>query len=288
MTRIWELDFYSRPILDEENKKVWEVVICESAQQITTDLQSLFRYNQFCPSSQVNSVWLQAALETAIAQATQRPTGIRFFRRQMTNMISKTCKDLGIPATISRRTITLDRWLKQRHAEVYPQQPGYQAIPQNPSVQYTPETPKPLPDALQGDRWLFVRLPAGDFADMPEWDIGFGEAFPLELADLQPDTPIPGLILFSSRALPLAAWMSGLEIACLTVDREPTANLVLETGAFDRWILTNLSNPQLVAEAQDFAMAKQQANQVHFLAVQSDPNTPAFAGFWLLQELDLS
>ncbi|MEO0970614.1 MAG: Tab2/Atab2 family RNA-binding protein, partial [Cyanobacteria bacterium J06639_18] len=30
MGSIWELDYYSRPILDEDQKKVWEVLICES------------------------------------------------------------------------------------------------------------------------------------------------------------------------------------------------------------------------------------------------------------------
>jgi hypothetical protein len=30
MGTIWELDFYSRPLRDEEGKKVWEVVICQT------------------------------------------------------------------------------------------------------------------------------------------------------------------------------------------------------------------------------------------------------------------
>ena len=29
MGKVWELDFYSRPILDENKKKQWEVLICE-------------------------------------------------------------------------------------------------------------------------------------------------------------------------------------------------------------------------------------------------------------------
>ena len=31
---VWELDFYSRPVLDEEGKKLWEVLICESPNSI--------------------------------------------------------------------------------------------------------------------------------------------------------------------------------------------------------------------------------------------------------------
>ena len=64
---------------------------------------------------------------------------------------------------------------------------------------------EPLPDPLQGDRWAFVTLPAGGFADLPDWDIGFGEVFSLNGLNLKPATPIPGFIIFSTRALPLAA-----------------------------------------------------------------------------------
>ena len=98
MGTIWELDFYSRPILDENQKKIWEVLVCESPLDTRTQTSSLFRYAQFCPNSQVNSVWLRTALEEAITKAPQAPTKIRFFRRQMNNMITKACQDLGIPA----------------------------------------------------------------------------------------------------------------------------------------------------------------------------------------------
>lgn len=284
MTLTWELDFYSRPIVDEAGKKVWELVLCESASTIDTDLASLFRYSQYCPSTQVNSLWLQEAIQTAIDQRGKPPTQVRFFRRQMNNMITKACKDLGLGAKISRRTVTLYHWLQDRYVTVYPQHPGYQAAPM-PSVQYNPERPNPLPDALQGDRWSLVNLTVADFQDMGEWDIGFEDAFPLAPLGLNPDTPIPGLIIFSERAMALAAWMSGLELGFLTVETKAPASLVLETGASDRWILANLVNGDLVAEAQRFATAKAQAQNVHFLAIQASTPSESFAGFWLLQEL---
>ena len=53
---------------------------------------------------------------------------------------------------------------------------------------------------------------------MPEWEIGFGEAFPLALGQITPETIVPGIIIYSPRAVPLAGWMSGLEIAALKVD----------------------------------------------------------------------
>ncbi|NJN92012.1 MAG: DUF1092 family protein [Leptolyngbyaceae cyanobacterium SL_5_14] len=286
MPVIWELDFYSRPVLDENNKKLWEVLICESPTDITTEPDSLFRYAKFCSNSEVNSVTLRTALEEAIAQAPKPPSRIRFFRRQMANMITKGCEDAGIAAFASRRTLALNQWIEQRMQAVYPTYPNYQAGT-NPSVAMPANTPQPLPDALIGQQWAFVNLEAIAFKEMPEWEIDFGEAFPLEVAGLAPDTRIPGLIIFSPRAVPLAGWMSGLELAFLKFNSSPP-QLVLETGADNAWILINLTTAALQAEAKAFEAAKQQANQVHFIAVQSDPEAETFAGFWLLQELNLA
>ncbi|AFY48883.1 Protein of unknown function (DUF1092) [Nostoc sp. PCC 7524] len=286
MGSIWEIDFYSRPILDENQKKVWEVLVCESPLDIRTNLDSLFRYAQYCPSTQVNSGWLRTALQEAIDKAGEAPIKIRFFRRQMNNMITKACQDLGIPALSSRRTLVLNQWLEQRMIEVYPQEPGYQGGA-NPSVRLENPLPQRLPDALEGQKWVFVSLSAAELAEMPEWDIGFREAFPLELAQLSPETRIPGVLIFSPRALPVAGWMSGLELAFLRVDQSQGTRLVLETGTAESWILANIKNSTTLAEAQGFEAAKQNANGVHFIGVQSDPQAEAFAGFWLLQEVNL-
>ncbi|QOV23243.1 Tab2/Atab2 family RNA-binding protein [Anabaenopsis elenkinii] len=287
MGSIWEIDFYSRPILDEKQKKVWEVLICESPSDIRTKPESLFRYAKYCPSTQVNSVWLRTALEEAIEKAGEAPIKIRFFRRQMNNMITKACQDAGIPAQASRRILVLNQWLKQRMEEVYPQEPGYQQGT-NASVRLESPLPQRLPDALEGEQWAFVSLQAAEFADMSEWDIGFGEAFPLELANISAETRIPGVLIFSSRALPIAGWMSGLELACLNFDTKQGQRLILETGATESWILANINNPQTLAEAKGYEKAKQEANGVHFIGVQSDPQAESFTGFWLLQNLNLA
>ncbi len=286
MSIVWELDFYSRPILDENQKKIWEVLVCESPLDTRQSIDELFQYAQFCPNQQVNSIWLRETLAEAIAQSKQTPQKIRFFRRQMSTMITKACEELGILAQPSRRTYTLERWLQQRIQNFYPQQAGYQPSATVSSfVQYQPQSPKPLPDALQYDKWAFVILPAAAFEEMSEWQIDFGEAFPLSITGLAPDTQIPGIIMFSSRATPLAGWMSGLELAFVTFDGEQTSRLLLETGASDSWILATLKNPQTLAEAKGFESAKDKASGVHFLAVQSSPDSESFAGFWLLQEL---
>lgn len=287
---VWEIDFYSRPILDEQQKKIWELLVCDS--------QRTFEFVKSCSGSEANSGWLKTALQEAMAQWQEsaqlpnqaRPEKIRFFRRPMQNMISRACKELEIPLQPSRRTFALYQWLGQRQQSVYPQQPGYQPLT-GPPLQLEQKQPQPLPDALIGTRWQFVTLEAATFAEMDQWEISFGESLPLEMLAVGPDTPIPGLVIYSPRSVAMAGWMSGLEMAFLKVEQDSFTNLtqlLLETGGSDRWVVATLKNPQVQAEAQDFETAKQKAQQVHFLAVQSDSQSETFAGFWLLQEVNLA
>jgi hypothetical protein len=44
---VWQLDFCSRPILDERGKKVWELLICDPARQ--------FEYAKYFPNNKINS-----------------------------------------------------------------------------------------------------------------------------------------------------------------------------------------------------------------------------------------
>lgn len=286
MGTVWELDFYSRPILDENNKKRWEVLISEGLQTIDADADNLFRYSKFVANSEVNSIVLKEAIEEAIAQAPEPPSRIRFFRFSMQNMITRACDELGIAAQSSRRTLALQQWLDYRRREVYPNEPGYTDKPA-PSVGAPPPAPKPLPDALIGQQWALVSLPVQDFADMPEWPIDFGEAFPTDFAGVADDVMVPGLVVFSPRAKPMAGWLSGLEISELRVEPGKKPRLILETGSADSWVMAVLNTPELQKEAENFEATKQQSNQVHFLAVQADPETEAFAGFWLMQGLQL-
>lgn len=288
MAKIWELDFYSRPILDENNKKVWEVLICESPLDQNVDVNSLFRYSQFCSSSTVNSIWLREAIEKAIKESGETPQKIRFFRRQMNNMISKACEDAGITSALSRRTHSLNQWLNERINNFYPDQEGYQQkLTQSASIQYPANNAISLPDAVKGDqkdKWALVSLEALQLKEMNEWEISFGEAFPLSMLNIQPETKIAGLIMFSARALPLAAWMSGLELGYLRLERGDFPRICLETGVSESWIVANIINNQTLTEAEGFENSKQKANGVHFLAIQSSPESQSFAGFWLLKE----
>ena len=284
---IWELDFYSRPMFDEKKKKVWEVLICQSATDSEYQFDSAFKYAEFCSNKTVNSIWLAEAITKAIEEAGETPQKIRFFRRPMKNMITKACEDKGITPVPSRRTYALNRWFNQRLTDFYPHQPGYDASAvQSPSVQYPAINAIVLPDAIKGDRgdkWAFVSLEVSAFEEMNEWEIAFGEAFPLSLLELASETKIPGLIMFSPRATPLAAWMSGLELAFLKFENTAFPRVIMETSLSDSWILANVTDGQTLAEAKGFSSAKEKSQGVHFLAVQSNPESESFEGFWLLK-----
>ncbi|ELR97858.1 Tab2/Atab2 family RNA-binding protein [Gloeocapsa sp. PCC 73106] len=296
MGTIWELDFYSRPILDENQKKLWEVLICESPQQISTNPDLIYKYAQFCPSTSVNSLWLAEAIKQAIAESGQIPSKIRFFRRQMKNMITKACEEVAVIPVPSRRTHTLNHWIVERLKNHYPTLDNYDSQAINASVQYPPLNAIALPDAVRGDKgdkWTLVTLPVQDFIEMDQWDIAFGEAFPLSLYDLDPQLSIPGVIIFSNRAIPLAGWLSGLEIgSCYVEDITPStreivrqlSRLRLETGLSDSWILADITDEQGQSEARGFTKAKNLVQQIHFLAIQSSPESDSFAGLWLLKD----
>ncbi|AFY38479.1 protein of unknown function DUF1092 [[Leptolyngbya] sp. PCC 7376] len=283
---IWELDFYSRPILDDNQKKLWEVLICEAPTSIKQGDGDLFRYSEFCTNTEVNSITLKKAIEKAIAEAGVSPSKIRFFRRQMNNMISKGCEDAGIPSAPSRRAYTLMQWIDQRTREVYPEHPNFdEQAARNTSVQYPSLNAVALPDAVRGDKgdkWAIVSLEASAFEDFDDWEIDFGEPFPLN--NLNSDTKIPGLLIFSPRAVPLAGWMSGLELSFLHLNQQPRPSMVLETGVSDSWIVADLPNKGTVKEAKNFETAKKKAEGIHFLAIQNSPDDERFAGFWMLKE----
>jgi hypothetical protein len=48
----WELDYYSRPILDADGKKRWELLICSTP--IPGEELEPFRLAVSCPSTNVN------------------------------------------------------------------------------------------------------------------------------------------------------------------------------------------------------------------------------------------
>jgi len=268
---IWELDFYSRPVLDENGKKMWELLVC--------DRHRTKEFSKFCPPQMVNSEWIAKQLQELVASWGTLPQKIRFYRPAMHNMLNRGCKLADLTPLPSRRLYALPQWLVERMTSVYAQMDNFQAPDPDPlPLSLAPaisEAVKPLPDALRGDRWTFAMLPVAELENAESWDIDFGELFPLP--QLDQELGIPGLIIFSSRANPLAGWMSGVDPVSIACVKD---QLVLSANAEAQWSLSKIKD---MASAQQFEQAKQTALGIHFLAIQSHPEVESFAGFWLLK-----
>ena len=65
----WELDFYSRPIIENNGKKRWELIITSSKNFKTEDI---FLWNKFCPANEVNTIWLTKTLKEALKDAKKK------------------------------------------------------------------------------------------------------------------------------------------------------------------------------------------------------------------------
>ena len=284
----WELDYYSRPILEEDGKKRWELLICSTPEvpgPVEVASES-FRWAQACPATSVNSIWLREALEAALAGAAAQgfgpPRRLRCWRGSMRTMVQRAAEGLGLELVPSRRTYALVNWLQERERLVYPQEPGYMAGPLAPPPQALRPIAVPLPEEARGDSWAWATLPLGVLAAASEWEVGFAGLVPLPEAGAA-ELPVPGIRLFSStRALALAGWLAGLEPVRLEISGP---QLVLEAGLEDRWLLTNLPAEEAEVATAAFAAAREQAGGLQFLAVQASEQDQRFEGFWLLRDL---
>jgi len=282
----WELDFYSRPILEPDGKKRWELLICASPGAGLGETGPSFQWLRPCPAGSVNSIWLREAIETALAEAQSqglgRPRRLRTWRASMRPMVQRAAEGLGLELVPSRRCYALLDWLRQREAEVYPGEPGYLAGPLAPPPEPVRSPPLPLPEVARGDRWSWATLSADALTEASAWPIDFAALAAIPpLADA--GVPVPGVRLFSrSRALAMAGWLAGLEPARLAVNGR---QLVLEAGLEDRWLLSDLPPQEAAAAAEALATARRQAGGLQFLAVQSDEEATRLQGFWLLRDL---
>ncbi|MFM7314868.1 MAG: Tab2 family RNA-binding protein [Cyanobium sp.] len=290
----WELDFYSRPIVDADGRKRWELLICSSPDPLQPFGASdgvgtegaTFRWQRDCPADSVNSIWLRQAIEAALTDARvggwPAPRRIRCWRGSMRTMVQRAAEGLGLELVPSRRCYQLIEWLQERHRSVYPQEAGYLSGPLAPPPQPIRPVAVPLPEALRGDSWDWVTLTTGTLSDAGEWTIGFGGLLPLPAA-LPEETAVPGIRLFSrSRALAIAGWLAGLEPVRLEIEG---TQLILEAGLEDRWLLANLGPEEAEAAATAFSAARNQARGLQFITVVNGPEAERLDGFWLLRDL---
>jgi len=280
VTAEWELDCYSRPVLVEGKKKLWEILM--------TDSSGSMRICKTLPSNKVNSREVRRVVEDIIDQSDVKPDTIRFFRGAMFNMINIALSEIDVIAKPSRCTFALAQWIEERNRDVYPEMEGYQSTMSGiggiGGTFLDIRTAVKLPDALRGEKYAFVGLPLAEFVEggsISSENIGVGQ---LCLVDsrLPADSYVQGIVILTSRAKALASWLAGTEVAGMKADLRKR-ELVMETDIDNQYLMAKLNNDQR-REAAIFEEGKDALNGLHFISVQTDENNDP-AGFWLLREI---
>ena len=282
----WELDFYSRPIIEKNGKKRWELIISSSKNFKTKDI---FLWNKICPSNEVNSIWLTKSLSEALDDAEKKgwakPSKIRFWRASMKSIIKKSIENVGIEALVSRRTYELFDRIEFLEKEVYPLENGYVRGVLAPNfTSNIGNDPKPLPEAVRGDALTISELSIEELKSAQNWPIEFGDIFPIQ-ESLKDQNLVPGLRLFSKdRSLALAAWFSSLEPVKLQIEKN---QLILEASEDNKWLVTDLSKKDANALNDKFTKTKNDSLGYQFISIQSTPFIEEFSGFWILRDIEL-
>ena len=282
----WELDFYSRPIVEKNGKKRWELIITSSKNFKTNES---FNWNKICPANEVNSIWLTKSLNEALNDAERKgwakPSKIRFWRSSMKSIIKKSVESLEIEALVSRRTYELFERIYFLEREVYPLEEGYVIGVLAPAFTAgISKNPKPLPEAVRGDALTISEISIKELKSAQNWPIEFGDIFPIKKS-LEDKNLVPGLRLFSkNRSLALAAWFSGLEPVKLQIEKN---QLILEASEDDKWLVTDLPEKDAKELYCKFNQAKIESFGYQFISIQSTPFVEEFAGFWILRDIEL-
>ena len=282
----WELDFYSRPIVEKNGKKRWELIITSSKNFKTKES---FNWNKICPANEVNSIWLTKSLNEALNDAERKgwakPSKIRFWRSSMKSIIKKSVESLEIEALVSRRTYELFDRIYFLEREVYPLEEGYVIGVLAPSfTARISNNPKPLPEAVRGDALAISEISIKELKSAQNWPIEFGDIFPIKKS-LEDKNLVPGLRLFSkNRSLALAAWFSSLEPVKLQIEKN---QLILEASEDDKWLVTDLPEKDARELYCKFNQTKIESFGYQFISIQSTPFVEEFAGFWILRDIEL-
>ena len=282
----WELDFYSRPIIEKNGKKRWELIISSSKNFNTEDI---FLWNKICPANEVNSIWLTKSLSEALNDAEKKgwakPSKIRFWRASMKSIIKKSIENLGIEALISRTTYELFDRIKFLEQEVYPLEKGYVRGVLAPTFTSSINNDaKPLPEAVRGDALTISDISIEELKSAQNWAIEFGDIFPIQ-ESLNNENLVPGLRLFSKdRSLALAAWFSSLEPVKLQIEKN---QLILEASEDNKWLVTDFPEKDAETLKNKFDQNKNDSYGYQFISIQTNPFIEEFTGFWILRDIEL-
>ena len=279
----WEIDFYSRPVINEDGKKRWELLITSTN---SFKDKKTFKWEKICPASTVNSIWLKDALEEAINEAKNQgwdtPSVIRCWRSSMKTMIKRAVDQIGVELISSRRTYSLLEWLIDRERNLYPQLKGYTGVNLAPPSNQITNQAIPLPEEVRGDSWSFASLSLNALREADEWEIEFSNLIPIK-DSIDENISIPGIRLFSSkRSLALAAWLGGLEPAKLLIEG---TQIILEAGQSDRWLVTDVEEDSKYAIKNNFLNTRRDADGLQFISVQKNSDQNSLDGFWMLRDV---
>lgn len=272
--KTWQIDFYRRPLKDESDRPLWELVICdESLERI---------YIEFCPQSDANSDWLAQQLQQVNPQL---PDVLQLFRPECQTLLEAAGKQLRIPVEATRRTIALKKVLQKRATE-YPQMSQYTGEAYQPISVYRP-APVPVPEAIWGDRWRFAALSVPNLEAVMQKPIPVRSIpdsllpFQLGLASTQ---PIPGIVIDGGRqSMQLARWLRSVNPVAIDYIAGDPDGLILEAGLVDRWVLATFSDRDVTVAAKTYQQRRSESKGLHFLLVQPDDSGMTYSGFWLLQ-----
>lgn len=262
----WQVDFYRLPKPDRSNDHVWELVICDEADQSVK--------TKSCLQAEATVNWLVTSLEE-LAEGTF-PEKMRVFRPESLQLLQLAGEQLGIPVEGTRRTPLLKQVLRDRGGEE--------------RVKVESPPPQPLPEEIWGEQWQFASLNAEEIEyRMPERPIPICER-PKELTPFQLNlastTLVPGIIIYGGRqSWQLAQWFA--ETQPMAIKYIPTAvgesgGLILEGGLRDRWVIITFEDEEVAQAAEKYEQRKQQSNGLHFLLIQPDDSGMTDTGFWLL------
>ncbi|HIK31085.1 MAG TPA: Tab2/Atab2 family RNA-binding protein [Oscillatoriales cyanobacterium M59_W2019_021] len=270
----WQIDFYRRPLKDETDRPLWELVICDEAID--------WIYTAFCPQSEANSDWVARQLQAANAKL---PDRLQLFRPECQSLVEAAANPLKIPVEATRRTIALKKVLQKRAAE-YPQMSQYTGEAYQPISVYRP-APVPVPEEIWGERWRFATLTAGNLEALTEKPIPVRSIpevlLPLNLG-LASRQPIPGIAIDGGRqSMRLARWLQSIDPVAIDYISGDPDGLILEAGLVDRWVLATFDDRDVAAAARSYQQRRSESQGLHFLLVQPDDSGMTYSGFWLLQ-----
>lgn len=273
----WQVDFYRRPLTDQQEHPLWELLICDATRS--------FQYSAFCPQPEADAAWLVSQLQQAASGQTL-PEQVQVFRPHCLGLVAAACARLHISVEPTRHTAALKQWLQER-AQDYPKMIEYTGEPYGPIELHRPP-PLPLPEALWGEQWQFAALSAVDLEEgVIERPIPILEApqflLPSQMG-LAKTTWVPGVVIDGGRqSMRLASWLQDQRPVALQVIVGTPNGLILEAGLVDRWIVATFEDLDVKAAGAEFERRQRLSKELHFLLVQPDNSGVTYSGFWLLR-----